>query len=472
MLLSTLLERERRFKIALRAGIPAIVFIFVVGYIVFLKDTGITVSIRDSLIMGGIVFATIYFIYFMLELATKGTLLDKETEGFNQNAFVDIIKNRKPKSIALLAINNINTLNRNYGTHKVNGILYDVIHALDVFLSQHGVSNTIIGRYTGTKFLIALNRDIQEIENILESFIAKYHEVSSIEVDYRFSVVSGSDDYRKDVSFLIDSISEYDREKERKKIIIKDSQKEQELEEAIKDGLSNRLLSFTFRPLLNSKTNQVDIYTISPKMILSDMRELLPREYLPIVNRQGLGQTYDLALVKQIVDIASLIDDSISISFNISPFSLRDKGFLKNAFEYMEQEQVDPSRLIIEIYEKNTHHNLTSYLKTLEYIRQKGIRISIDNFGSSNSSFDYIKYFKFDMVQFDRDFVRNIDDEKSLALFTSLLKMSKDLGIITIAKWVDEERQKSKLIELGIDYMQGFGIKKPIGKKELIVKHH
>jgi len=473
MLLSTLLERERRFKIALRAGIPALIFIFVVGYIVFIQDTGITVSIRDSLIMGGIVFATIYFIYFMLELATKGTLLDQETNGFNQNAFLNIIKSQKPKNIALLVINNIDEMNRNYGMEKVNSVLRDIIEALDIFLTHHGVTNTIIGRYTGTKFLIALNRDTQEIENILESFIHDYHEISDIEVDYIFSVVSSSQDHNKDFSFLIDSITQnFDSQQERSKVIIKDSQKEQELESMVKDALYSRFLSFSFRPLLNSQTQTVDIYTISPKMILRDSRELLPREYLSIINRLGLGQIYDLALVRQVVNTASLIDESISLSFNISPFSLRDRGFLKNVFEIIEKEEVDPSRLIIEIYEKNTHHNLSSYLKTLDYIREKGIRISIDNFGSSNSSFDYIKYFKFDMVQFDRDFVRRIDNPKSLALFTSLLDMSKELGIVTIAKWVDQDSQKEKLEELGIDYMQGFGIKKPINKKELMIQHH
>jgi len=472
MLLSTLLERERRFKIALRAGIPALVFIFVVGYIVFIKDTNITISIKDSLIMGGIVFTTIYFIYFMLELATKGTLLDNDTDGFNQRAFVDIIKAHRPKSIALLAIHNIDTMNRNYGTHKVNQLLHAIIGAIDIFLSQHGVRNTIIGRYTGSKFLIALNRDTQEIEEILKSFVKEYHEVDTIEIDYVFSVVSSSEDHTRDISFLIDSISQEFDTQEEKKIIVKDSQKEQELEEAIQYALNNRFLSFSFRPLLNTQTQEIDIYTITPKMILNDMRELLPREYLPIINRLGLGQVYDLALFRQVVDTASLIDDAISLSFNISPFSLRDRGFLKNAFTYIDKEQVDPSRLIIEIYEKNTHHNLSSYLKTLEEIRNKGIRISIDNFGSSNSSFDYIKYYKFDMVQFDRDFVLRIDNEKSLALFTSLLKMCKELGITTIAKWVDEDRQKERLIELGIDYLQGFGIKKPISKKELIVQHN
>ena len=466
MLLSTLLERERRFKIALRAGIPALLFIFVILYILFFQDTNIIVSIKDSLVVGGTVFATIYFIYFMLELATKGTLLDKETDGFNQNAFIDIVKHKKPKTIALLVIKNLESIGENYGYENLNLTLNHIIDSLDIFLAQYGVENIIIGRYSRSKFILALDKDTKDIEEILNKFTQNYHSIKDIEVDYIFSVIANNhkDSIRKIINLM-------DTEGIKKKIIVKDSKKEIELEEAIKDALKSQSLSFTFRPLLNSSTDKIDIYTTSIKMILKDQREILPRVYLPIINRLGLGQIYDLAVVKQVADTASLIDDSISLSFNLSPFSIRDKGFLKNALDIIKADNIEPNRMIIEIYEKNTHYNMTNYLKILEDIRSKGIRISIDNFGSSNSSFDYIKYFKFDMVQFDRDFTKNIEDINTLAMFNSLLKMCNELNIITIAKWVDDDAQIEKLKKLNIDYMQGFGIKKPISRKELIIKY-
>ncbi|SHO81201.1 diguanylate cyclase/phosphodiesterase (GGDEF & EAL domains) with PAS/PAC sensor(s) [hydrothermal vent metagenome] len=470
MLLSTLLERERRFKIALRAGIPALIFIFVILYILFVQDTDIEVSIKDSLIVAGIVFTTIYFIYFMLELATKGTLLDKETDGFNQNAFIEIVKHKKPKTIALLVIKNLESIGENYGYENLNIALNDIIDSLDIFLTQYGVKNIIIGRYSRSKFILALDKDTKDIEDILNKFTQNYNSINNIDIDYIFSVIANNhkDSIRKIINLIdIDVIN-----KQKKKIIVKDSKKEIELEEAIRDALKRQSLSFTFRPLLNSNTHKVDIYTISIKMILRDQRELLPRVYLPIINHLGLGQIYDLVVLKEVVKTASLIDESISLSFNLSPFSIRDRGFLKNALDIIKADNIEPSRIIIEIYEKNTHYNISNYLKILDNIRTKGIRISIDNFGSSNSSFDYIKYFKFDMVQFDRDFTRNINDKNSLAMFKSLLKMCNELNIITIAKWVDDDTQKEKLKELNIDYMQGFGIKKPISRRELIIEHN
>ncbi len=85
---------------------------------------------------------------------------------------------------------------------------------------------------------------------------------------------------------------------------------------------------------------------------------------------------------------------------------------------------------------------------------------------------EYIKHFKFDMVQFDRDYVTNLDDKTSYAMLESLTRMSKELQIITVAKWVDKDEQKEKLKSLGINYLQGFGVSKPITETELINRYN
>lgn len=475
MLLSTLLERERRFKIALRAGIPALIFIGVIIYILFMQDLNIVISIRESLIMAGIVFTTIYFIYFMLELATKGTLLDNETEGFTPNAFMIAVKKHKPNTISMLAIKNLNTINSNYGTEATKQLLQNIIQALDIFLEQHNLSNAIIGRYNSSEFLLALDKDSQDVENILSNFIQNYKEIQEIDIDYYFSILLNSDNnIERSMERLHNSIDRDNcsiNKTKTKKIILKDSEKEKELENEIKSALAQASIVFTFRPLQNTITNKIDIYTISVKLKTKNLGELLPRIYLPIINRLGLGKKYDILIVQKVAKTISQLDDDISLSFNLSPYSIRDKLFLQNALDIIEISNVNPSHLIIEIYEKNTYHNINSYLTTLNNIRATGIRICIDNFGTSSSSLDYIKYFKFDMIQFDRDFTTNIDDSNNFILLNSFVKVCKELNIITIAKWVDKDEQKDKLTNLGIKYLQGFGISKPINQSKLIEIH-
>ena len=240
------------------------------------------------------------------------------------------------------------------------------------------------------------------------------------------------------------------------------------LEEDILQAIRDHRIRFTFRPLLNTAQGTIDTYEIAAKLRLENGQDVLPRVYLPIVNRLGYGREYDYAVLRHVLEMLPLVDETISFSFNLSPFSLRNRDFQAKAFSLLAQSQIAPSRLIIELYERKAHHNLEGYLKTLESFRARGVRICIDNFGSSSASMEYMRHFKFDMVQFDRDYVGRLDDEKSCAMLTSMITMSHSLHIATIAKWVDNEEQKHKLIDLGIDYLQGFGIAKPLTEDQII----
>ena len=132
----------------------------------------------------------------------------------------------------------------------------------------------------------------------------------------------------------------------------------------------------------------------------------------------------------------------------------------------------DASRIIVELYEKKTHHKLESYLGILSSLKKHGFKFCLDNFGSTNASMEYIKYFNFDIVQFDREYISHIDDEKHLSIFKSLVSMVKDLDIKTIAKWVDTQKAVKVLNEMNIDYIQGFLVGKVIDENELISKYN
>jgi len=115
MLLSELEERGRRFKLALRAGIPVLLLVFLVPYAVFSKEQEITLSLQNKMLLAGMVFITIYFIYFLMELSAKETLIDQTTHGFNQKTFIKKLQESKPKTLALLIIDNLTTINEHLG---------------------------------------------------------------------------------------------------------------------------------------------------------------------------------------------------------------------------------------------------------------------------------------------------------------------------------------------------------------------
>ncbi len=471
MLLSERQERERRFKLALRAGIPIIFLISLVLYSTFFKNNSVELNIENGILMGAILFITVYFIYFLMELSIRETLIDQTTQGFNEKAFISQLKSYKPKTLILLIINNLSTINENYSTDAVNILLYNVIHKLNEELNKAGFSKALISRRYGAEFLIAIDRDSEDIRGIFEHFISNNSVINEIELDYNFSIITNTgEDLESAILHLKDLIATQRKteRKDKKENVIQDAKKISEIETCIIAALKEKNILLSFRPLLNTKTNTIDIYEISAQLTSANMGNILPRIYLPIINRLGLGRDYDLLLFKHIVNLLPLIDKDISFSFNLSPFSLRDEKFQKDFFHYLEKENIDPSRLIIELYERKTHHDLSGYLKTLNKFRAKGVRIAIDNFGSSNASMEYMKHFHFDLVQFDRDYVTKLHDSNTYAMFVSMVTMSKNLHITTVAKWVDKDEQKQTLISMGIDYLQGFGIAKAISETKLI----
>ena len=471
MLLSERQERERKFKLALRAGIPVVLLISLVLYSTFFKGSSLEFTLENTFLISSTLFITVYFIYFLMELSINETLVDQATQGYNQKSFLKELQTYKPKTLVLLIIDNLSTISENYSMDDVDLLLYTTTHKINQELNKYGLNRALISRRYGAEFLIAIDINSKDIESLFEQFIENYKIINDIELKYSFSVITNTEkDLEKDIIYLKDLIStQHISNKQDKKLnITKDAKEVLETETCVINSLQKKQLLLSFRPLLNTESNTIDIYEISVKLNSASMGNILPRIYLPIINRLGLGREYDLALLKYVIDLLPLIDENISLSFNLSPFSLRNEKFQEEFFNYLKNSKVEPSRLIIELYERKAHHDLSSYLKTLNKFRSKGIRIAIDNFGSSNASMEYMKNFNFDIVQFDRDYVTKLDDTNTYAMLNSLIKMSKDLHIITVAKWVDNEAQKTKLNTLGINYMQGFGISKPISEQTLI----
>jgi len=468
MLLSELNERERRFKLALRAGIPVLLLTFLVFYSLFTQEGVFTFNLINSSLIAAIVFITIYFNYFLIEMSVKESIIDNTTQSFNEKAFLDKLHVYKPKTLVLLVVDNLYTINDNYSAEKVDLLLYTIIHKLNTTLNQYGIRSPLIGRRYGAEFLIAINKEDHDVKEIFEKFISENHTIIDIEVDYAFSAATNTGENIEQILGQLKDILGTEEETDKKSNTVKPAEELGRTEQSIIEALKNKQFKMSFRPLESTKTGQIEIYEIVSKLKSAEQEDILPRVYLPIINRLGLGVEYDLSLVEHVIKLLPLIDEKISFTFNLSPFSLRNKHFQEKFFSLLEEHKIKTSRLIIQLYERKTHHDLSSYFKTLSTFRIKGVRICIDNFGSSNASMEYMKNFKFDIVQFDRSYVTNLKDTTTLAMLSSLITMSQDLNILTVAKWVDNDEQKNKLSTLGISYVQGFGISKPVSEQALI----
>ncbi len=466
MLISQKIERERKFKLALRAGLPILALLGLIIYSIFQEENIILNTLAIALFIA-MSFITVYFIFFIMELSASEKMLDDVTNIFKEQSFIKVAKKYKIDVMALIEVNNFDTIEEFYNTFEIENMLKILVKKLNISLNQDNFKFTIMGRRNHNGFLIATKGDDKEkLLDAIKVFIDKNKKINTIDVEYNFAITDCTKLYDKTILYLKDLIKI--QKSNSKNDNLENDIRIEDLEKITLQALEHKNLLFTYKPLMNLKDNNINIYEVFVKLKANNSEDLLPRFYLPILNSLGLSREYDLTIAKHIISLLEKVNDDISIAFNLSPFSLRDAGFQKKLLKVIKSSKINPSRIIIQLYEKKTHHDLSGYLKILETLRDEGVRICIDNFGSSNASMDYLRHFKFDMIQFDRDYTQNIYDDKTSSILASMVEMSKKNSIITIAKWVDKREQKELLEAFDIDYIQGFEVHKPLYEDEFL----
>lgn len=150
------------------------------------------------------------------------------------------------------------------------------------------------------------------------------------------------------------------------------------------------------------------------------------------------------------------------VCVNLSGASLNDEHFIRDIFAILEAHERSVEVLCIEITETVALHDLENTRRFVDRIHQLGGRIALDDFGAGFSSFAYLKDLAVDAIKIDGAFVKSMAAHPAnLAIVEAIVALAKNLGIRSVAEWVEDAATLEALSELGVDYVQGFLIARP-----------
>ncbi len=159
---------------------------------------------------------------------------------------------------------------------------------------------------------------------------------------------------------------------------------------------------------------------------------------------------------------------NVRMSVNLAEQQLVDAGLTKRVAEVLRWSGLPPDQLVLEITEDVIVDHLDG-LEMLRDIRDLGVELSIDDFGTGQSSLGYVK--QFDMVsilKIDRRFVRDMrSGEADRAIIKAVVAMAKALGMRVVAEGVEFEDQMQQLADLGVGLMQGYLFNSPVGPEHI-----
>lgn len=158
----------------------------------------------------------------------------------------------------------------------------------------------------------------------------------------------------------------------------------------------------------------------------------------------------------------------IRLSINVTATTLESAGFEEFVLGLPAQHGFDARQMCIEITEVVAAQNLTTAVAVLTHFREKGFDVALDDFGAGVASFGYLRELPVSMVKIDGNFVRDLGKDPAAAvIIESLARVSALRGLACIAEWVEDEAQIPRLRELGVTYVQGYTIHKPVPMAEI-----
>lgn len=193
---------------------------------------------------------------------------------------------------------------------------------------------------------------------------------------------------------------------------------------------------------------------------------ILPMEFIPIAEVSGLivplGEWVIEKICKQYKHWQAVGLPPINLGINISIQQLRQYNFVSYLRKILHEYKFKPCHINLEITE-NTILIHQEVLPVIKELKEIGVNIVLDDFGTVHSSLNYLKKLKIDGLKISPSFIRNISlSESDEVIIKAIIAMAKNLGFKVIAQGVENLRQRNFLLNQQCDQLQGFHFSQPI----------
>ncbi len=198
---------------------------------------------------------------------------------------------------------------------------------------------------------------------------------------------------------------------------------------------------------------------------------LQPNEFLPMAEHTGLMRTLTLEVLGLALDQCRRWWDAglqIGVAVNLSAPNLLDKGFPAEVKDLLTTKGVPPKALELEITETALMLDRIRTAAVLGSLRDMGVRIAVDDYGTGYSSLAYLRELPVDVLKLDKSFVIHLDsDPLSAAIVQSTVGLAHSLALRIVAEGVETETAMGRLADYGCDFAQGFYLGAPQPADEL-----
>lgn len=191
-----------------------------------------------------------------------------------------------------------------------------------------------------------------------------------------------------------------------------------------------------------------------------------PDEFVQAAEDGGRIKELTLAVMHSALPaVGPAVSDNpdFTISINITPSLLADPTLCSSISSVLAAYNISPSNLILEVTESTAFANNETSVQSMHELVSMGIKLSIDDYGTGNSTLEYLRHIPASELKIDRKFVSDLlHDEEDSALVMSTIQLAHDLNMVVVAEGVEDSPTLEKLRQMDCDLVQGYLISRPL----------
>lgn len=227
----------------------------------------------------------------------------------------------------------------------------------------------------------------------------------------------------------------------------------------------NKVISL-FQPIVDNKSKKPIKYESLVRIIDKNSKVISPFLFLDIAKKSGLYTNITLKVIEN--SFKAIKEKKIAVSINISPSDILRESIKNKIYKLLKELNPPKGMVTFELLEDE----IIKYPKVLQEFIDKAIElnanIAIDDFGEGYSNFSRIVEFKADIIKIDGSLIKNIEtDSTRQSIVKAIVSFAKKENKKTVAEFVESEEIYNKLVEIGVDYSQGYYFSKPLLLEEI-----
>ena len=246
-----------------------------------------------------------------------------------------------------------------------------------------------------------------------------------------------------------------------------------QMKNEISEALREDRIEIYFHPIYSVKENRFTSAEVLARIRRTDGTLLMPGAFIPVAETSDqvihIGEAVFDKACRFLADndIRALGVDYIEI--NLSVAQCQRKTLAAEFIEIIDRYHVDPSQINLEITESGSVRHRKTLISNMNALIEKGIRFSLDDFGTGESNLDYIMNMPVDIVKFDKTFTQTyFTNDRTKYVIDNVIEMIRGLNLEIVSEGVETEEQYNTMVAQKIDYIQGYYFAKPMPAEEFV----